>query len=93
MSCGLGKRPRARDISDKLQRFVVTNLIVTLCDIDGIIERFMGLLTVRFAQLQHDVGLGLGLLLHVASLGRDLVNVDDESGPGFGFLIWFGLIY
>ena len=48
------------------------------------------ILTVRFAQLQDDVGLGLGLLLHVASLGRDLVNVDDESGHGFGFLVWFG---
>ena len=53
----------------------------------------MDLLTVRFAQLQHDVGLGLSLLLHVASLGRDLVDVDDESGHGFSVgLGWIDLL-
>ena len=51
-------------------------------------ERFMGLLTVRFAQLQHDVGLGLGTLLLVAGIGGDLINVDDESGHGLLFCWW-----
>ena len=43
----------------------------------------MGLLTVRLAQLQLDVGLGLGTLLLVSGIGGDLVNVNDKSGHGF----------
>lgn len=42
----------------------------------------------RFAQLQHDVGLGLGTLLLVAGIGGDLINVDDESGHGLLFCWW-----
>ena len=48
----------------------------------------MGLLTVRLAQLQLDVGLSLGTLLLVAGLGGDLVNVDDKSGHGLLICWW-----
>lgn len=48
----------------------------------------MGLLTVRLAQLQLDVGLGLGTLLLVAGIGGDLVNVDDKSGHGLLICWW-----
>ena len=48
----------------------------------------MGLLTVRLAQLQLDVGLSLGTLLLVAGIGGDLVNVNDKSGHGLLICWW-----
>jgi hypothetical protein len=48
----------------------------------------VNLLTVRFAQLQDDIGLGLSLSLRVAGMGRDLVDVDDESRHGTSICWW-----
>ena len=52
----------------------------------------VNLLTVRFAQLQDDIGLGLSLSLRVAGMGRDLVDVDDESRHGTSIFWWQQLI-
>lgn len=69
-----GQQGQAAGIAPKRTEIRRANLVGNLCKPTFI---FIYVLTVRFAELQLDIWLGLGTLLLVTSIWSNAVNVND----------------